>query len=86
MGRKRTEVAKGVGDSWKRRSGLLVCFKMFDPDGCGFSNRRADTDIRKNKHRSAWGMVVRQEAAAGQAEGRACTSHARQGQAEGNAV
>jgi hypothetical protein len=58
MGRKRTEVAKGVGDSWKRRSGLLVCFKMFDPDGCGFSNRRADTDIRKNKHRSAWGTVL----------------------------
>lgn len=57
MGRKGAEVAKGVGDSWKRRPGLLVCFKMFDPDGCGFSNRRADTDISKNKHKTAWGMM-----------------------------
>lgn len=57
-GRKRTEVAKRVGDSWKRGPGLLVCFKMFDPDGCGFSNRRADTDISKNKHKTAWGMMI----------------------------
>lgn len=58
MGRKRTEAAKGVGDSCNRRPGLLVCFKMFDPDGCGFSNRRAGTDISKNKHKTAWGVMV----------------------------
>lgn len=37
---------KSVGDSWRGKPGLLVCFKMFDPEGDdGFSNRRTDTAI-----------------------------------------
>jgi hypothetical protein len=49
-----------VGDSWRGNPGLLVCFKMFDPDGYGFSNQRTDTAIDKNKQNNT-GTIVKGE-------------------------